>query len=186
MINLLSDERKDEIRAARVNVILVRYIVIIAVAIVFLLGSLALSYAILEVTRQSAQAQISANDVKSDVYKETREQVESLGQSLQTAKTILDNEVPYSKVLTGIGQLMPEGTIIDTVTLTSASFSGSPTTLKVYAKTSEAAVALQSRFQSSPLFSGVSFQTIEESDETIDGYPVSVTMSLTLNKAGIQ
>lgn len=186
MINLLSDERKDEIRAARVNVILIRYITIVIVAIAFLLGSLVLSYTILEFTRQSAEQQIAANDIKSDIYRETRAQVETLGQSLQTAKTIFDSEIPYSEVLTGIGGLMPPGTIMDTLTLTSASFAGTPMSLKVYAKTSSDALALQGRFQSSPLFSGVSFQTIEESDTTIDGYPVSVTMSFTLNKAGVQ
>lgn len=117
MINLLSPNDKKDIRAARVNTLLVRYMGIIAIAIAFIVGVLFVSFTILQQTKQNSLDQVRDNDVKADVYSKTRTQVESLSQSLSQAKTILDQEVRYSKVLTGVAALMPQGTIIESLTL---------------------------------------------------------------------
>lgn len=185
MINLLSTDHKNEIRAARVNVILVRYIAILIVAIIFILGVLTVSYVVLEQTKQSAQAQVEANDVKADIYSDTKAQVDQLSQGLTQAKLVLDQETRYSKVLTSIAALMPAGTIIESLTL-DASSTTAPITIKVLAKTSNDAVALQNQFRSSPLISAPNFQSVTETGSDVDGYPASITMSFVLNKAGIQ
>ncbi len=77
MINLLPGERKAEIRAARTNVVVLRYTGILLMAVGFILGSLYVSYALLQSTMASAESQISANDVKADVYSSTKEQVDA-------------------------------------------------------------------------------------------------------------
>ena len=185
MINLLSSDHKSAIRSARVNVILVRYSSILLIAIAFILGVLYVSYTILQRTEASAQAQIEANDIKADVYSDTKTQVDQLSQSLAQAKAVLDQETRYSKVLTSIAALMPPGTIIDTLTLESTNPSA-PITLKVLAKTSNDAIALQNQFRSSPLISAPNFQSVTETGSDVDGYPASITMSFILNKSGAQ
>ncbi|HWT40779.1 MAG TPA: PilN domain-containing protein [Dongiaceae bacterium] len=185
MINLISPELRAEIRAARTNTLLVRYISIIIVAVVFIMGVLFVSYTVLERTKASADGIVQANDVKAGIYSETKQQVDALSAKLSESKTVLDQEVRYSKVLTSLGQAMPAGTILDSLKLDDTSFAGTPLTLKVYAKTSNDAVTVQPHLQSSGIFSQVTVQSTDTS-KGIDGYPVSVTLSATLTKQGIQ
>lgn len=185
MINLLATDRKDEIKAARVNVILLRYKGIIMLAFMFIAGALFVSYSVLTSTMTSAENIISANDIKADVYDQTRQQVESLSGKLNETKSILNQEVRYSQVLVKLGQLMPKGTILGDVTLTTASFNGQPVDIKAYAKSTNEAGLLQAAFQSSPLFSQPVTIKGTETNQEVDGYPVTISMSVVLNRAGI-
>jgi len=181
MINLLSNERKDEIRAARVNTILMRYMAIIILAFSFAGGALYVSKTVLGATMTSAENTIASNDIKADVYSQTKQQVDQLSAKLNETKITLDQEVRYSQLLVQLGQLMPRGTVLGDVTLNSASFSGAPVDIKVYAKTTNEAGLLQNAFQRSPLFSLVSIKNTETNQE-VDGYPVTVSMSVTFNR----
>lgn len=185
MINLLATDKKAEIRAARVNVILVQYTAILLLALVFIVGIFYYSLMALQNTMASANSLVEANDIKADVYSDTRQQVATLEANLTEAKSVLDQEVRYSKLLVGIGQLLPAGTIIDSLPLDTTALNGAPVQIKAYAKTNTEAVALQERLKSSPLFSSISVQATSESDG-ISGYPVSITMSVVFNKAGVQ
>ena len=182
----MPDEAKVELRAARTNIVLIRYIFVIFLACLFLGFALFGSVVLLNRTAASSQQLIDANDTKAEVYSSTKAQVDALSSSLTEAKNILDQEVLYSNVLMNIAQQMPAGTIIDKITLNADSFGATPLTLKVYAKTTDDAVNLRERFQNSPSFSNVSFQTISDTSEGIDGYPISATMTLTLNKVSTQ
>lgn len=184
MINLLPGERKAEIRAARTNVVVLRYTGILLMAVGFILGSLYVSYALLQSTMASAESQISANDVKADVYSSTKEQVDALSAKLSDAKIILDQEIRYSRVIVAIGQQMPAGSVLGDITLNTASFSGTPIDIKAYAKTTAEAGEIKPRFESSTLFSQVTLVSTDESTG-IDGYPISVSMTVVFNREGL-
>lgn len=185
MINLLANERKDEIKAARVNVILMRYKTIVALAIVFIAIALFVSYNVLTKTMTSADEIIKTNDIKANVYSETRQHVDSLSAKLNDTKATLDQEIRYSQVLIKLGQLMPVGTILGDLTLNTASFNGTPVEVKAYAKSTNEAGVLQAAFQGSQLFNQpVTIKSVETNQE-VDGYPVTITMSVILNRAGI-
>jgi cell division protein FtsB len=143
MISLLPYDAKKDIRSARVNVILTRYIVVTLLAFGFLALLLAGSYVVLAQTRSSAQQVIDAGETKAAVYSSTQADVDQLSDNLAETKSILNKEVRYSKVLIGIGQQMPAGTVLEEITLDSNSFTGTPLNLKAYAATNAAAVALR-------------------------------------------
>jgi len=178
----MPDEIKKEIRAARVNVMLARYILVIIAAFLFLLMLLGGSYVVLMQTKQSADLSIDTNDTKAAVYSTTKAQVDALSASLSETRTILDQEILYSKVLANIGQQLPAGTVIGTLNLTSANFTGTPLTIDAYAKTNDAAVALREKFQSSPYFSNVKLESVSDSSTGISGYPIKVSLSLVMNR----
>lgn len=180
MINLLPDETKKQLRAARMNVLLLRYILIVTIAAGFLALLLFGSLFLLDQTKQSAQTLIDANDTQAAAYSSTQAELKTLSEDLTAAKTILDNEVFYSTALTKLGQLMPAGTVIGELNLNQAAFS-QPTELKVYATSSSELATLRSVLQQSPLLRSVTFQRIAESGDGIEGYPVSVTVSLIFN-----
>ena len=184
MINLLADDRKSEIVAARANIVIVRYIAIVLLAIAFIAGVLGVSYSVLTTTLANAETLIAANDVKAGVYSDTKQQVDTLSTQLNDAKTILNQEIRYSEVLVKIGQLMPEGTVLDSLDLSEAAFSGAPVSIKAYARSTSEASALQSQFQGSSLFSQVALQGTQTTGG-LDGYPVVVSMTISLNRAGL-
>jgi len=186
MINLLPTDKKSEIRAARTNLILVRYITIILLATAFIVGAMFITHRVLAMTKESSEEVIASNDLKAGVYSSTKAQVDTLSASLAETKVLLDQEVRYSKVFVKIGQLMNPGTVFGTLELNTDSFNGTPITTKVYARTSADAVAVRENFEKSPLFSNVSFQAVVESGGGIEGYPVSVDLTFTLTKEGAQ
>lgn len=184
MINLLSNGQKDDIRAARANVILLRYIGILLLAILFIAATFYVSYTVLRTTMESNDAIIVSNDIKADVYSDTKQEVDALSAKLNEAKAILDQEVRYSQVLPKLGQLTPAGTVLGDLELNSASFAGNPVDVTAYAKSTNEASVLQSQFQSSPLFSQIVIKGTEENGG-IEGYPVKISLSVVFNKAGI-
>ncbi|MGV9001466.1 MAG: hypothetical protein ACOH18_00710 [Candidatus Saccharimonadaceae bacterium] len=185
MINLLSNDIKDEYKAARVNVILMRYIGIITLAFLFIGAALYVSYSVLTGTMASATNIIETNDVKADIYSTTSQEVNALSAKLNETKATLNQEVRYSKVLVKLGQLMPKGTVLGDLTLNTASFAGQPVEVKAYAKSTNEAALLQTNFQSAPLF--ISHVEIKgtETNQEVDGYPVTISMSIVLNRSGI-
>jgi Tfp pilus assembly protein PilN len=187
MINLLPDEIKRQIRAGHTNANLVKYMIILGIALLFLAGIAAGAYASLTNSDDSAQSLINASNVKAGVYSSVQAQATALTSSLANAKAVLDKQVSYSKVLIGIAQVLPTGVIIDSLTLNDTTL-GTPITLQAYAKTTADALALKQQLQNSPLFSNVSFQTILPTGSTAsgDGYPVGVSFTLTINKAAAQ
>jgi len=186
MINLMPTEEKRQIRAARVNIFLIRYSIIVAIAFGFLLIVIATSYVVLLQNKASAQQLIESNDTKAAVYSATQAEITSLSANLSGAKTTLDQQLSYAKVLSRIGQSMPAGTVLKDLTLLPASFDGTtPITLQVFAKNNSVTASLQPQFQGTGLFTNVTLGSVSEQGGVAD-YPVSATMTLTLSKAVAQ
>lgn len=183
MINLLPDDDKNAIKAARHNVLLLRYTGITFLALASLLGVMYSSHAILTGTKTSAESTIESSTIEADVYNETKEKVDELTNQLSDVKGIVQREVHFSRVLTNIASLMPSGTVIKDIKLNTQNIN-SPMTITVFSKTTDSLLALQSAFQGSPLFMNVNFQSVGDSDGSVEGYPTSVTMTVILNTAG--
>lgn len=183
MINLMPYDTKKEIRSARVNVILSRYIIVILLAFGFLVLLLAGSYIVLAQTKESAQRLIDANGNKTSAYSSTQSQITALNNTLSQSQSVLSQDISYSNTLMNIGQQMPEGTVIDSLSLNTASFNGTPITFKAYAKTTDAMTALKNRFQSSPTFQNVK---VDPDTSSIDGYPIGMSITLSMTRAVAQ
>jgi len=188
VINLLPDSHKGEIRAARTNVILVRYIAIFTVAILVLSGIIVAAYVVLDTRKASAQSLLDVNNARAAKYNSIRSEADSLRSSLSSAKSILDQKVSYSKLIYVIADSLPEGVVLDTLDLDSTSF-GSSMTINASAKTFESASKLRDKFASnSTVFSDVKLLSLESgaADGTGGDYPVKVSVSLIINKAALQ
>lgn len=184
MINLLPNGKKDDILAARANVILLRYIGIIVIAFLFTLLIFSTSKSVLSGTMETAQSRIETNSVKADVYSSTQQEVSALSSKLSDTKALLNNDIRYSQVLTELGRLTPAGVIIKQLTLNDATFNGTPLKLTAYARSTAEASTLQTQLQSSSLFSQVSLQQTDTSGG-ISGYPVAISLNVSLNKGGL-
>lgn len=179
MINLMPDEHKKQLKAAKLNVSLLNYFLVLLGAGVFLVFILYGSGVLLRQTEESAKQLIEANDTKADVFSETQTQIQELSGKLSDARTILDGQRSYSKILATIGQGMTPGTVIDEVSLTPAAIAGEPFVATIFATTSTATVELQESLERSGAFQSVSISSIAQSN-AVEGYTVTASMTLTL------
>lgn len=184
MINLLPPKDKVEIRAARVNVILLRYIMILLGAIVFLGLFMVGIYLILTSINAASETAINTSNDSSSGTGSVKTQTEVLKASLDSAKSVIQSEVRYTKLITTIAGLVPKGVILDKLSLNPQTI-GAATTLQAYATNTDTAISLKDAFQSSPLFSNVSIQTISSTTGTAN-YPVNIVLSVTINPGAAQ
>ena len=181
MINLLPPNEKRQIIAGRANIILVRYVFILVFGIAFL-GLFTLTiYLLITNIKTNAEDTILQNSGKTSSCSSVQAQATVLRSNLTTAKSILDNEISYSSAILRIAQIVPDGVVLNGLSLSSSTF-GTPTTITARAKTNAAAVALKDAFQNYPLyFSNVSFQSLNASSNSSD-YPIVVVLNVTINK----
>jgi Tfp pilus assembly protein PilN len=179
MINLLPYEEKRQLKAARTNTLLIRYNAFLVSAVVFLGLAIGITYFFLVNARASAEVVIGENKAKVADYAQVEAQAQLFRANLTTAKQILDSEVTYTKVMLDIARLMPNGTVLDKLSLDAQTF-GTPTTMTAQASSYEAALRLKEAFQASAIFSDVNFQSITSS--TSGSYPLSVSFNVTIKK----
>lgn len=183
MINLLPDDAKRQIRAGRTNVVLVRYIVFLLFAVVFLVVISAAVYLLLMNNKATAEQANKIASSKDSSYLSVQAQANSLRDSLTTAKSILDSEIVYSKVITGIAAALPSGVVIDSLTLDSTKF-GTPIELTLHARSTQDALKSRTTFQKSSLLSNFKLESLS-SDGSNSAYPVTANVTVTINR-GVQ
>lgn len=183
MINLLPDTYKKELRAARTNVVLLRYNFLLLGVAGFILVSCLVVYAVLGTARGIAESTNANNSNRASEFSETKKQTEEYRNNLGVAKKILDNEVVYTDLVFAITDVLPSGVILDSVNLNSREF-GTQTALNAHAKNYAAVTELKSRLEKSSLFSNVNFQSINSQEGSSNpSYPIGVTVNVTINKA---
>lgn len=183
MINLLPDTSKHEIRAARANVVLLRYNLFTLLAIALLAIICILFYVILHNSQSNAVSTSTDNNAIVASYDDTRKQADEYRNNLSIAKAILANGANYTDVIFAITKLLPSGVILDGITINAADF-GQQTSFTAHAKTYDKATELKKNFQDSSMFSNVYFQNL--SDDSSAGattdYPITITLSAKLNE----
>lgn len=185
MINLLPDERKRDIQAARMNVVLLRYNLLFLSALGFLIIVCLLFYVILQSSQSNAVNTSNDNSSKAASYAEVRTSADEYRNNLSIASKILDSSVNYTAVVFAITELLPDGVVLDNVNIDASHF-GKQTTFSAHAKTYAKATELKERFQKAEsLFSNVYFENLTDNgvasgSQTPPGYPIAVTISAKL------
>lgn len=186
MINLLPYEMKKELRAARVNNVLFRYSLVLLFSGIFLGIVGAGVYLYIGMTKSSIESVVNSTGSGSSTVNDTEAQVRNLQQQVTGAKAIVDSGIKYSKVLIGLGQALPEGVIVEKLSLTDSDFD-KPINLDLWATNTQAAGLISSSLSGSQLFSAVTVGTISaSSNPVISEYPVNAKVTLTINKGAAQ
>ena len=180
MINLLPYDMKKQTRAARTNVALIRYVVVLGIAIAFVTLACGASYVFLSFEKSTNDQVAERTKTQKVSPNSAQGQVNTLRSKLTTAKNILDQQFTYSDVLTSLGTLLPKGTVLDSLSLTNSSF-GTSVNLKVHATSADLESKLSQAFANSTQFSGYTLIT-KTDDTSYSGYPTAISFSVTLNK----
>lgn len=180
MINLLPYDLKKQTKAARINVVLFRYFIILAIAMGFVALVCTGAYMFLSITKSNNDTQLAELNAKKIAPSSALGQVNTFKSNLATAKNVLDKQIVYSDVVTTLGTILPAGTKLDDFSITDSSF-GSLIDLKVRATSADLEPQLLQGFASSTLFSGYSL--ISNTQEAgSPGYPYMFTIRITLNR----
>lgn len=187
MINLLPDDNKRQIRAARMNVILLRYNFFVLITIAALCIICVFFYLFLHNNQSSAQSKSSENSAKAATYAKTRAAADEYRSNLSVASNILANEVNYTNTIFTITKLLPSGVVLDGLSINSTDF-GKQLSFSAHAQSVERATKLKQNFEESKAFSNVYLQNV--TDDATSGsktaYPVAVTISAKLNETAKQ
>lgn len=174
---------KKQLRAARANVLLLRYMVLTAAAAGFLAVAIVTVYVLMTTIKTGAENAVTENQSKIANYASIEAEAARFRANLATAKTILDKEVVYSKAILSIAQAIPGGVVLDNLNLDAKTF-GSPTTFTARVRTYQDAINLKNKLEESAVFSNVYFSSISGGDTSSESgdYPYTVTVNLTIDK----
>lgn len=180
MINLLPYDTKAQTRAARLNVILVRYVIILGISAGFLALACMVTYffitdSLLFVKPPAPSS--SSSKIQSDAA--------AIQANLAKAKSILDQQVSYGKVISAITNALPSGTKLNSLSINDGSF-GTTTNLQVLATTANHESALKTSFSSPPYFSNYKLVSTTASQDQSSKYPFNISISVTINRVATQ
>lgn len=181
MINLLPFEEKRQIQAARTNVLLLRYVLLTACVMALTGLMVGAGFVIMNTSKAEAEKKIALNASKASSYSSVQAEAQAFRTNLSTAKTILDKEVNYTKVILAIAQTLPSDVVLDNLDLDANTF-GTPFVLSAKAKSYDGGLALKAALEKSDIFSNVSLQGMTIASSSDGGYPVSVQLNVTINK----
>src|SRR5579871_2286528 len=121
MINLLPPERRQAIRYGQTNGVLLSWIAGFGLAILGLLIILAGGWIYINQQSKNLQSDIntSQNQLTAQNLSQVQKNASEISGDLKVVNQVLGSEVRFSDLLVSIGQIMPPGTVLNSLTLTS-------------------------------------------------------------------
>lgn len=119
MINLLPSDYRLKLHYGRLNAKLSRWLVINAVIIGGLILILGSGWLYMEQQTRSLNQSItsSQNQLKAQNLEQVRKQAEEISQNIRVIEQILKREIRFSDLIQEIGQVMPPGAVLSSLTL---------------------------------------------------------------------
>jgi hypothetical protein len=176
MINLLPYDVKKQIRTARRNVTLLRCLIILGFFALILVAACYVTFFILNGNNTT-----SVKPIINKSTSPTQIQADTLRSDLVMAKNILDQQVSYSDIITGIAAALPAGSVLDSLTLNDSAI-GTTTNLKVFARSADIETKLKENFNKSTQFTNYKLQTTTTNLNNSSEYPFTIDFSVTINK----
>lgn len=180
MINLLPLDSRRQLKAARANTLLVRYVIITAIIIACLLGLIGVAYQLLSQQVVTAEQHIAENHAKTADFQQVQAQADALRGSLDTAKTALSSDIHYSSALLNIAAALPPNVSIKSLSLDSTAFD-QPMTLETTVESEDQAYAIRSKLQESKFVvaDSVKFGKLTAPSDSNSGYTLQVLVTFT-------
>lgn len=200
MINLLPPKRLLNLRIARANTILRRYIELALISLMLLAAALAVSYYFLHARQQNVQATLDINQEKLKKLEPVQAEAQQLSTTINTIAGLQSRNVRFSQMLTKIGGAMPNGAV-----LTGLQFSlenaTAPFVISAEVENEELAAVLRNNLLAIGLFNSATIKKITLLDDTkvapVDGaesspqsdaaktYRYTTTIDTYLNEVGV-
>ena len=174
MINLLSEEQKKQLRAARDNDMLLRYAIILVVSVILVISGSAFGYLTLESQQQNYIDTIDAQKPEKANYRADIEKAQQFKDDLSAAKGILQNEIAYSDILIQIAKAVPSNTRLQAFQANNETLKD-PLSISLDVPSYSDAVLAKDALIESSYFSGAKLLTV---DSLEDNYVATIVITL--------
>lgn len=160
MINLLPSDRKEEIRFAKLNRIVLRYLRLVLVLIIIIGGILGGTIYYLGVLNARAATDIAAKNQELTAGAPFIKQAKDVSDRLLAIKTIQASQTRFSLLLNDLAKVLPQGVAIDTITLTGDDTK--PVRIAVSGNTYNSMLAFRDAVAKSTRIIGVDLESISQ------------------------
>lgn len=188
MINLLNTETQRQYRAARLNIRLRSYLILLSVAFISVIAVFGGGLYLTLTDRSHAAAEKSAKESQLAQYHDIKQEAETFTTNLKTAKAILNQEVLYSDMIVSIANALPPDAVLSSLTLDTTTIA-QPMALSARVATKDDSIRLKTSLETSPLFENVNInniivETISNTETSVikRELPVVVTISVTATR----
>lgn len=179
MINLIDAGHKRDLRAARTNVVLLTYCVIVGLALVTVILLALFSHWWLANQAAIAESTKAANEAKTSAYAGTKATSAEFTTNLAKIQSVLSNRSHYSTALLNLAAALPPGANLSGVSF-SPTFLTSPLNISATTTSNDAATALRDKLAKSPIFASVTLVSVNCGDT---GSSCTVLITATLAKS---
>jgi Tfp pilus assembly protein PilN len=173
MINLLPPEVKQEMRYSRFNAILLRYVRAIAAVCILLAGALIAGRYYLNQKIETATHSLGDTQHQIDGYKQLQADTSQLTARIGSITTVQASQARFSELLTDLAEFMPQGTAINSVTLTGDD--AKPVRLVVAALDYKTALSVRDSITRSKRISAADIEQVSNQPTGKANYQVTVT-----------
>lgn len=187
MINIINPEQKRFIRAARINIVLIRYAVML-LSLGLLIGLIyAIGFWVINEEKRAINEKLASQTEQSKAYASVEKEAETFRKNLTIAKNILGKETSYSAFLTTLAGDMPSGAVLVNLSLGSTTTPQKGLTIDARTNSYAKVLELKTRLEESELFENVSIVSATRPDNisTLTGlearYPYEASFNLKLS-----
>jgi Tfp pilus assembly protein PilN len=173
MINLLPPQIKQEMRYSRFNATLIGYVKIIATVCLLLAGALLGGRYYLNQKIEAANAHVKDAEKQITDYKPLRDKATQLSSRVNSIITVQKSQARFSELLNDLGEFMPQGTSISSITLTGDDTK--PVRLVVAAVDYKTALSFRDNITRSKRISAADIEQISKQTSGKAAYVVTVT-----------
>lgn len=161
MINLLPPQKLTNLKIARSNTIIRRYVELTLLSMVLLTVAVIAAYYFLHAQQENTKQTVAVDQTKIAQLEPVQKQAEQLSLTVNTVAGLLSHNVQFSDMLTKIGGLMPQGSV-----LTGLQFSiedlKSPLIISAQVDSEQKVAILRNNIASSELFAKADIQIISQ------------------------
>jgi|SRR5579884_4118980 len=182
MINLLPPELSQGYKYARLNVALRKwalalFIVLLGVGVLGTYGVIIIHRSDVSYTQQNANIQA---DLNKQNFTGVKDQVQTISNSLKLSAKVLSSEVLFSKLLTQIGSVMPNGAVLTGLTINQVK-GGLDLAVGSTNYTTATQVQVNLTDPANKIFSKVDIVSIQCNNTNTGGYPCQAQLRALFN-----
>ncbi len=173
MISLLPPDQKEQIRYAKLNRLVLRYLRVLVVVAVLLGGVFAGAFYLLGMQTTQVASDVSTKQATITALNASfLPKAHDASARLNTIKYIQGTQTRFSAVVADIAKVLPQGVSIDSLTLTGND--RTPVQLAVTAQSYSAALAFRNALITSPRIAGADLESIASNGGT---YQTSIVIA---------
>lgn len=179
MINLLPYDIRKQLKAARLNNMLIRYLVLILITAIFIAIICAISFLLIENSRPKQQsAVVSITESNPETYENSLIEFNKIKNNIKIAQEVIAKQTSFSEAMLEISDKLPKDSILENIKITN----GSQVELTILAKESNITDQISTAFQNSNKLTNFSISSNETNKSTNSNYSIKIKATATLNR----